>query len=257
MKTIKIKCFSCGESIRVPEEYASRKGRCPHCGCPLSVPPSAVFALNGVCCEGCGLQLSVSETLHIVGGHIYCSDCSAEKLSHREETHYGQKPDAVKVVRNRRERDARSEVRRRVELECEKRLVQVLIAGNLLTQRQYSRARAVQKERGESLVSILTTLGFVDEMEIASAISKETELPFSTARVQYVDAGVKGLLPLELMRNYEILPLSRSVDTITLAMVNPFDGEAVEEVERLTGLRVNPLICTLSSFRRTFERYFG
>jgi len=163
MKKIRVRCEHCGELVRLPEEFASRRGRCPYCGGSFKVPPASVFALDGVECEECGVRLSVSQTLHIVGGRIYCSDCFAEKASQQE-------PEPLQEVEPEviPEEPVRSEMRERASLECEKRLANLLLTSNLLTKRQYDRVVALQRRSGESLVSALLSLGVADDADVAA-----------------------------------------------------------------------------------------
>ncbi|MCX7703663.1 MAG: hypothetical protein N2234_06140 [Planctomycetota bacterium] len=270
MRAIKVKCISCKRKVLVQESQAGRWGRCPHCSEKMRVPPLVLFEMEGVECERCKEKLSVGETLHIVGGHIYCATCFSggaieyEDLACKEEatTKRFEAESGMEEQEGDRKRrvsadgGGRASIRRRVVLDCEKSLASLLQSQNLLSKEQYSRARTVQRETGEGLISILVNLGYCEEQEIGNALSKAKNLPFSTAKTLYVDRGVIDLLPTALLESYELIPLSRSIDTITVAMVNPLDNEAVEEIEHLTGLRGNIIICTLSGFRQTFSRYF-
>jgi hypothetical protein len=260
--------------VRVQEVYAGKAGRCPHCGKKLRVPPLPVFELEGVECEGCGETLSVSETLHIIKGHIYCANCFANQqpeLANVKSTSSKEQPTKqffFEEVADQKGAEtqaadksassainARASIRKRVTLECDKRLASAI--QSLISREQYIRVLSVQRETGESVVSAIVNLGIAEEKDIGNALSKATGLPFSTAKVLYVDKGVIGLLPVTLLKSYELIPLSRSVDTITVAMVNPLDNEAIEEIENLTNLRANIIICTLSGFRQTLSRYFS
>lgn len=253
---VRIRCFECGGTIRVEKGYAGRSGRCPHCGANIVIPPDQILALDGRVCANCGVTLYVAETIHIHWGRLLCDFCYAEVLAEQEEKADRSSQHTKTAVFNPGE-TARSALRRHAELECDIKLAQLLMRSGLMDPNTLRALSATQRRTGKSLVSVLVDSNILSEKEIGSAIAKETKLPFSTAKCQYVDRGVRELLPLSVMTNYELVPLTRSADTVTIAMVNPLDEEALEEVERLTGLRVSPVICTLSGYRRTMARYFG
>jgi len=257
---LKLRCPECGGKLRVPEEAAGRQGRCPHCGAQVSIPPAGVLMLEGMECERCGATLSVSETIHVHRGHVYCAACFAEVTMEEDAERTPARRRAVEFKTQRillEDEDARVALRRHAELEADKALGSLLLSQRVVGHEDLLRAQRTVRETGRSLVSVLVSLGLADEKAIGSAVARTTGIPFSTAAVQYVDRGVKELLPLSMMATFEMVPLSRSVDTVTVAMVNPLDEEAGSEIEHMTGLRVHPVICTLSSLRNTLRRYFG
>ena len=255
--TLKIYCHGCGSAVRVPVSWAGKEGRCPHCGAHIRVPSAALFALEGVECDGCGQPLSLSEVIHVYRFHVYCEECYEEVLaSETRDEGYGRREAKTRYFVPAGD-DARATLRQHVELAADKELSAALVAQRLITQQTAQAIRSQVAESGKSFLFTLIASGLVSEKEIGSALARHTGLPFSTASLQYVDKGVKELLPTNLLLTYELLPLSRSLDTVTVAMTNPLDAEAKEEITRLTGLSVNVVICTYSSYRNTLRRYFG
>ena len=238
-------------------EHASRSGRCPHCGATLIVPIAEILALDGRVCSKCGKALKVADVIHIHWGRLLCDACFAKAVAEA-----GKKFERSAACHTRSavfdmRETARSASRRHTELECEVKLAEVLLRAGLLDPATLRGVTASQRKSGKSFVAAVVDADIASGRAIGAALAKETKLPFSTAKCQYVDRGVRQSLPISVMINYELVPLTRSADTITVAMVNPLDEEAIEEVERLTGLRVSPVICTLGSYRKTLARYFG
>jgi len=240
----------------VSRSDAGRAGRCPHCGANMVVPIGEVLSLDGRVCSRCGETLHVADVIHIHWGRLLCDVCFAEVLAEESEKAERREQGAKTAVFDVLE-TPRSALRRHAELECDAKLADVLIRAGLVDATTLRAVVTAQRNTGKSLAAVLVDSQILSDHDIGDALAKETKLPFSTAKCQYVDRGVREMLPLSVMTNYELVPLTRSADTITVAMVNPLDEEAFEEVERLTGLRVSPVVCTLSSFRRTMARYFG
>jgi len=254
---VRIRCTNCGGTIRVTREHASRSGRCPHCGATLIVPIAEILALDGRVCSKCGETLRVADVIHIHWGRLLCDVCFAEVLAEEGEKFERSVARQIRSAVFDMRETARSALRRHAELECDAKLAQVLLRAGLLDPTTLRGVMASQRKNGKSLVAAVVDAEIASDRAIGAALAKETKLPFSTAKCQYVDRGVRESLPISVMTNYELVPLTRSADTITVAMVNPLDEEAIEEVERLTGLRVSPVICTLGSYRKTLARYFG
>lgn len=146
-------------------------------------------------------------------------------------------------------RETRSFAKHRGELACEKELGELLVANRVITAEQLASAKEAQKGSGLSIITVLVSLHMSDEVKIALVISHETGLLFSNAEVLQVDKGVRELFPPEAMATYEAIPLSRSGASLVVAMVNPLDKEAIREIEGLTKLKVNPVVCTKTAFK--------
>ncbi len=141
----------------------------------------------------------------------------------------------------------------------EEALGQLFITQGLLSQSQYSKVLQVRQEQGgdEPLVLLLARLGLVSEHNIAQALAKALTLPL----VQRDDFPVSALLPDKLsyrfLREYHLIPVSVSEQSIRLAMGNPQDRYAVDAVSLATGLSVERCIGYASDIDAAIELLYG
>jgi type IV pilus assembly protein PilB len=122
------------------------------------------------------------------------------------------------------------------------RLTDILVNNKLLTGEQLSQAISVQKEKGGRLSDILVSLRFIKENELVSILSEGLGLPLIDLKRFKIESEVASLIPPEVARHYQIIPVSKMGDTVTLAMADPLDIFAIDYVQSLTGYKINPII---------------
>lgn len=130
------------------------------------------------------------------------------------------------------------------------RLTEILINNKLIAQEQLDKAIEVQKEKGGRLSDIIVDLKFIKENDLALVLSEGLGLPLIDLRRFKIDHEIARLIPAEVARHYQIVPISKMGDIITLAMVDPLNIYALDHVKALTGYKINPII---SSSRDVLE----
>jgi len=133
------------------------------------------------------------------------------------------------------------------------RLREILINNKLLTQEQLDKALEVQKEKGGRLSDIIIELKFVRESELISTISAGLGLPLIDLKRFKIDFEIVKTIPLNISRHYQIIPVSKIGDTITLAMADPLNIFAIDHVESLTGFKINPIISSSQDILQAIE----
>jgi type IV pilus assembly protein PilB len=133
------------------------------------------------------------------------------------------------------------------------RLTEILINNKLITQEQIKKALEVQKEKGGRLSDIIIDLKFINEGDLISILSEGLGLPLIDLRRFKIDPEVIRLIPLDVSRHYQIIPISKMGDTVTLAMADPLDIFAIDHVEALTGYKINPIIASSKDILQTIE----
>jgi type IV pilus assembly protein PilB len=133
------------------------------------------------------------------------------------------------------------------------RLTEILINNRLITQEQLDQALAAQKEKGGRLSDIIVDLKFVKEPELISTLSEGLGLPLMDLKRLKIDYEVVKTIPVEIARHYQIVPISKMGDTITLAMADPLNIFAIDHVEALTGYKINPIISSGNDIVQTIE----
>ncbi len=138
-------------------------------------------------------------------------------------------------------------------ISLKQRLTEILINNKLLTQEQLNQALAVQKERGGRLSDIIVDLKFVKESELISTLSQGLGFPLIDLRRFKIDYEIVKSIPIEIARKYQIIPISKMGDTITLAMADPLNIFAIDHVAALTGYNINPIISSGQDIAQTIE----
>ena len=138
-------------------------------------------------------------------------------------------------------------------ISLKERLTEILIHNKLITQGQLEEALQLQTKKGGRLSDIIVELKFVKENELISTISQGLGLPLIDLKRFKIDSEIVKIIPLEVARHYQIIPVSKMGDTITLAMADPLNIFAIDHVEALTGYKINPIISSSQDITQTIE----
>ena len=137
------------------------------------------------------------------------------------------------------------------------RLGDLLVKERVLTAPQLDEAVAYQKRHGGRLGSCLVKMGFCSEDEVAHCLSRQYGVPALNLEEFEVDRAVLKLVPQETAERYQIVPLSRNGVSLTLAMADPTDLNALHNVEFMTGLNVEPVVASESQVLAAIARSYG
>lgn len=142
-----------------------------------------------------------------------------------------------------------------------KRIGEILIDQGLITQEQLSNALTVQKKEGGKLGEILIKLRYISEEELAKTLSSQLNIPFISYSSGLLkpspDQNLEELLPKEFAGNHLVLPLSRTLNTLTCAMFDPLDLILIDNLRKITECEINPVIATKSDILRAIEEFYG
>jgi type IV pilus assembly protein PilB len=136
------------------------------------------------------------------------------------------------------------------------KLGEILIKANLITESQLEQALTQQKSEGGRIGSILIKLGFVNEEDVAQCLGQKYGIPYIDLNTQTIDASVTRLIPPTIAQKHLVIPVSKTGTALTMAMADPTNVFAVDDVKFMTGLNVRLMIATESSVRRAIERYY-
>lgn len=138
-------------------------------------------------------------------------------------------------------------------LSLKDRLTELLINKKLITQEQLNQALEVQKNKGGKLSDILAELKFIKEQDLISAVSQGLGFPLIDLKRFKIDPEVAKIIPVDVSRHYQIIPISLIADTVTLAMADPLNIFAIDHVKSLTGYKINPIIASNEDITQTIE----
>ncbi len=137
------------------------------------------------------------------------------------------------------------------------KLGELLLKENMVTPQQLQEALSYQKRNGGKLGKSFVTLGYVRDEEITSLLSRQYGVPSINLEHFEVDPGIIKIIPAETARKYQILPLSRSGATLTIAMADPTNVFAMDDIKFMTGYNVEPVVASESSLEDAIEKYYG
>ncbi|MBI4355336.1 MAG: hypothetical protein HY597_02645 [Candidatus Omnitrophica bacterium] len=138
-----------------------------------------------------------------------------------------------------------------------KQLGELLLSMALITREQLEQALALQKTKGGLLGQILVDLGYVTEDQIAQSLTAQYGFPYLPLRNYEVDAEVLKLIPENVAKQYCLIPVDLIGQTITIAMANPLNTQAIEDVELMTKCKVQAFVSTASDVNGAIVKYYN
>ncbi len=142
-------------------------------------------------------------------------------------------------------------------LPIRKRLGEILREDNLLTEGQLQAALEKQKETNERLGRILINMGFVDEETVLKVLEAKLGIPVINISRRNLDPEVVKLIPEQLALKYKVIPVELDDDRITLAMADPLNVLAIDDVRIASGYDVEPAIASESDIDSAIATCFG
>src|SRR3989338_2184928 len=131
------------------------------------------------------------------------------------------------------------------------RLTRILIDSRLLTDDDLAKALADQKKRGGTLSEILISLGLISKEKLMEVLSRSLCIPPINLSRFKIDTDVLRIIPEKIAKHYQILPISKMGDLLTIAMADPLNIFAIDEIKSLTGLKVSALITSEKEDRKS------
>lgn len=135
-------------------------------------------------------------------------------------------------------------------------LEDALAANGLLTPQQLEFVKSESKRRQESADKILTQMAWVTSEQLAQAKAAVLGITFVAPDTKPISPEVLSLIPDEVAKRFTVIPVSREGDTLSVAMVDPLDLQAIEFLEKKSGLVVKPYVATEESIKKAIvEQY--
>jgi type IV pilus assembly protein PilB len=137
------------------------------------------------------------------------------------------------------------------------KLGEILVRENLISPQHLREALDYQREHGGRLGFNLVKLGLVSDDMITAVLSRQYGIPSVNLELFHIDESVLRLIPQEVAQKYSVLPLSRVGATLTLAMVDPTNVFAMDDIKFMTGLNVEPVVVAEASIQQAIAKYYG
>ncbi|MGD0823798.1 MAG: type IV-A pilus assembly ATPase PilB [Terriglobales bacterium] len=137
------------------------------------------------------------------------------------------------------------------------RLGDLLVKEKVITQEQLEQATKLQKESHTRLASALVKLGFLSDEDVTNFLSRQYGVPAINLSYFEIDPAVVKLIPYETAKRYQILPLSRVGASLTIAMVDPTNVFAMDDIKFMTGFNIEPVVASESSIVEGIDKAYG
>ena len=137
------------------------------------------------------------------------------------------------------------------------RLGDLLVKEKIITPEQLEQANKVQKEQSCRLGSALVKLGFLTDEDVTNFLSRQYGVPAINLSYFEIDPAVVKLIPFETAKRYQILPLSRVGASLTIAMVDPTNVFAMDDIKFMTGFNIEPVVASESSILSGIDKAYG
>jgi len=137
------------------------------------------------------------------------------------------------------------------------KLGEMLIKAGLLTPQRLQEALEYQKANGGKLGLNLVKMGYVKEEDLTKILSQQYGVPSIHLGKIDLDEAVVKLIPSEVAQKYLIMPVARTGATLTIAMVDPTNVFAMDDIKFMTGYNVEPVVASEVSIKEAIDRYYG
>jgi len=137
------------------------------------------------------------------------------------------------------------------------RLTEILIKNGVVSESQLKKALKVQKQKGGSLKNILVELGFVNEKDLMAALSQGLGIPPIALSRFRIDAEILKLIPGDVARKYQIVPVSRVGNILTIATSDPLNVFAIDDIRSFTGLEIGTIIASQKDVQDVIDQHYG
>jgi len=136
------------------------------------------------------------------------------------------------------------------------KLGDILVKEGLISQEQLKKALAEQKGNGMRLGYTLVKLGFVEETEVTKMLARQYRMPAVDLSRFEVDPKILKLIPADIATKHVVLPLKREGRTLTIAIVDPNNVTAIEDIKFITRCDIFPVIAGEYTLRNAIDKYY-
>ncbi|OGW94305.1 MAG: hypothetical protein A3I73_01835 [Omnitrophica bacterium RIFCSPLOWO2_02_FULL_45_16] len=138
-----------------------------------------------------------------------------------------------------------------------KQLGELLLEKGIINEAQLEKALKIQKEKGGLIGQILVILGYAKEEEIAQVLTVQYGFPYLPLESYEISPDAIKLIPENVAKQYNLIAIDRIGSLLTISMSNPLNIQAVEDIEMLTGCKIQVFISTMSDVSNAIKKYYS
>ena len=132
-----------------------------------------------------------------------------------------------------------------------------LIQANLITEKQLENALKEQRKTGQSLGYTLIQNGYITQNELITFLETKLGIPYANLSNYVIDPQIVKIIPKDIAIRYQLIPLLKVKNTLTVAMLDPLDSFVIDSIKYTTGCEIKPLIATKEEIEKAQETYYG
>jgi type IV pilus assembly protein PilB len=136
------------------------------------------------------------------------------------------------------------------------RLGDMLVKATLITKEQLAKALQQQETSGGRIGTNLVKLGFISEDDITSFLSRQYGVPSINLSHFEIDTAVIKLIPSEIAQKHQVIPINRTGSVLTVAMADPSNIFAIDDMKFMTGFKVEPVVASETSIKNAINKYY-
>ncbi len=137
-------------------------------------------------------------------------------------------------------------------------IIDLLLKQGIVTAEQIEKAEEETKRTGIKLEKALEKLGFINEEDITKIKADALGVPYMNLSDYLIDSELTKLIPEALAKKYKIVPLFKIGDTLTVAMINPSDIEALDQIRKVSKMEtVEPVLVSEQGIQKVLDSYYG
>ncbi|MEO8504803.1 MAG: type IV-A pilus assembly ATPase PilB [Acidobacteriota bacterium] len=137
------------------------------------------------------------------------------------------------------------------------KLGDLLLKSGKISPEQLQKALNMQKEQGGRLGTNLVKLGYLTDNQLVDFLSQHFGVPAITLEGVKIDEAIIKVIPADVARKYTILPIAKTGAKVTIAMIDPTNVFAMDDIKFMTGYNVEPVVASESSLRAAIDKYYG
>lgn len=137
------------------------------------------------------------------------------------------------------------------------KLIDILINGKLIQKKDLDKALDVQRKAGGSLGKILVEQGAISQEDLMVSLSRQLSIPPINLTKYKIDKSLAQLLPEKLAKQYSIIPVSKIGNVLTVAMADPLNIFAIDDIKKLTHYQIEPILATENDIKEAINIFYG
>ncbi|EKD69005.1 MAG: type IV pilus assembly protein PilB, partial [uncultured bacterium] len=137
------------------------------------------------------------------------------------------------------------------------RLGDALLQDGLVNEEQLQKALEIQKQSGKRLGAVLVEMGVVTENDIVTVLGKQLGIPYINLSNYLIDPATVRIIPENIARRHQLIPINKVGNKLTVAMVDPLNILAIDDIQFMTGLVVKPVVATSTDINEALNNAYG